>query len=149
MTLADRMEHLATADLQRSLTPHADLAEAAIAAMMANLAPRLALPGRRGARARLQAAMNAAFHRALGREYDADLSRQDLIPMAAETLGHLLAALVLELAHDKPLAARMEIAFEIVGFASSAALGIVGNSDDLADGDFSAVIGKITRPGRT
>lgn len=146
--LADNTQTLPPGALARSLTPHGDIAELALANMLEKLAPRLGAAGPRGARARVQKALNEAYARAQAAELDAGMARGNAAVLVAETLGEIICALALQATHKDPVEERIRVTTLFANIAAQMAFRMAAGSDDLAENEMSFVGATAPKPTR-
>jgi hypothetical protein len=124
---------------ERSLTPHGDVAERAIAEMRAKLADRLAAPGDRGRRARVALALNETYARLWAAELDAGAGAGRLAVDIANAIGGVTAAMAIQATHRQPLAERVQFAMMISSLVGKTCVEIVAGSDNLKPHEFTGV----------
>jgi len=124
-----------TLDRGPTITPHSDLAKAAIDQMRAALAGRMGNPGVSGMRARLQCALYEAYGPAIAKELDAGGETLDVLTCIARRLGDVLASAVLTYADPVSHAAAIEF---LLGELVAQAVGCISGPDQGA-GSYTAV----------
>lgn len=113
-----------TLDRGPTITPHSDLAKAAIDQMRAALADRMGNPGVSGMRARLQCRLYEAYGPAIAHELDGGADTFAVLTCIARRLGDVLASAVLTYVEPTSHAAAVRF---LLGELSEQAHGCVRN----------------------
>lgn len=139
MPLADLTTKLPDDTLERTLTPHMELAEKAIAQMLATLSGRLAQNGPAGAEARILKAFNEAFARAWAHECDLGAPPGELAALMAAAIGQVICSLALQVTFDRPPPVRAALALTLSRVARASAVKTASLSDNLGAHEYSGM----------